>query len=129
MAEVKKELKTCPFCGGKASINYERIPGENKGFWAQVICNACHGRSGGTWAGSYNAAERIEAKARNRRANEPTAYDPYKVMKQLEEEAKGNCVRNSDNGRCPYIGNNEIDCEKCVMLRAIEIVKAGGVDE
>ena len=60
--------------------------------------------------------------------NMPTAYDPEKVVKQLEKCAKGNCVRNSDSGRCPYIGNSEIDCEKCAMLRAIEIVKAGGVD-
>ena len=44
---MSEELKPCPFCGGKASLNYERIPGEDKGFWAQVICNACHGRSGG----------------------------------------------------------------------------------
>ena len=72
MAEVKEELKPCPFCGGKASINYERISGEHKGFWAQVICNSCHGRSGGTWAGSYNAAERIETKAWNRRTNDET---------------------------------------------------------
>lgn len=70
MEEVKEELKPCPFCGGKASINYERISGEHKGFWAQVICNSCYGRSGGTWAGSYNAAERIETKAWNRRAND-----------------------------------------------------------
>ena len=67
--KVSKELKSCPFCGGKAEINYERIPGEDKGFWAQIICNNCHGRSGGTWAGSYNAAERKEVKAWNRRTN------------------------------------------------------------
>lgn len=67
---MSEELKPCPFCGGKASLNYERIPGENKGFWAQVICNGCYGRSGGTWAGSYSAAERIETKAWNRRAND-----------------------------------------------------------
>lgn len=67
---MSEELKPCPFCGGKASLNYERIPGENKGFWAQVICNGCNGRSGGTWARSYSAAERIEAKAWNRRAND-----------------------------------------------------------
>ena len=67
---MSEELKPCPFCGGQASLNYERIPGENKGFWAQVICNGCYGRSGGTWAGSYSAAERIEAKSWNRRAND-----------------------------------------------------------
>lgn len=65
----KPELKTCPFCGGEAQLNYEKIPGEDKGFWAQVICQKCHGRSGGTWAGSYNAAERKEKKAWNRRAD------------------------------------------------------------
>lgn len=69
---MNEELKPCPFCGRKASINYERIQGEHKGFWAQVICNACHGRSGGTWASSYNTAERIEVKAWNRRANDET---------------------------------------------------------
>ena len=67
---MSEELKSCPFCGGKAGVNYERIPGEDKGFWAQIICNNCHGRSGGTWAGSYNAAERTEIKAWNRRAND-----------------------------------------------------------
>ena len=56
MSEIK--LKPCPFCGSVAQLNYERITGENKGFGAQVICKNCHGRSGGTWAGSYNAAER-----------------------------------------------------------------------
>lgn len=45
MSEIK--LKPCPFCGGVAQLNYERITGENKGFWAQVICKKCHGRSGG----------------------------------------------------------------------------------
>lgn len=51
-------------------MNYERIQGEHKGFWAQIICNNCHGRSGGTWAGSYNAAKRKEVEAWNRRAND-----------------------------------------------------------
>ena len=28
---MSEELKQCPFCGGEASLNYERIPGEDKG--------------------------------------------------------------------------------------------------
>ena len=68
MSEIK--LKPCPFCGGVAQLNYERITGENKGFWAQVICKKCHGRSGGTWVGSYSAAERKEVNTWNRRAGE-----------------------------------------------------------
>ena len=61
------DLKPCPFCGGEAELKYERIKGENKGYWAQVICTSCCGRSGGIWAGSYNAAERIEATKWNMR--------------------------------------------------------------
>ena len=68
MSEIK--LKPRPFCGGVAQLNYERITGENKGFWAQVICRKCHGRSGGTWAGSDSAAERKEVNTWNRRAGE-----------------------------------------------------------
>lgn len=33
---MSEELKPCPFCGGKASINYERIQGEHKGFWHRL---------------------------------------------------------------------------------------------
>lgn len=62
-----EELKLCPFCGNKAEVYYERVPGENKGFWAQVICTKCYGRSGGTWAGSYNVAQRKETEAWNKR--------------------------------------------------------------
>lgn len=64
---MNEELKPCPFCGGKAKLNYERISGENKGYWAQVICTQCCGRSEGVWAGSYKSAEQKEIKAWNRR--------------------------------------------------------------
>lgn len=117
---MSKELKPCPFCGGKASLNYERIPGENKGFWAQVICNACHGRSGGTWAGSYSAAERIEVKAWNRRANndeQPTAYNPDEVVQQLKD-------RSTLSRPVGWSKSYEI----VTLEDAIEIVKAGGAD-
>nr|DAO05031.1 MAG TPA: restriction alleviation protein [Bacteriophage sp.] len=118
---MSKELKPCPFCGGKASLNYERIPGEDKGFWAQVICNVCHGRSGGTWAGSYNTAERIEVKAWNRRANDvinnmSTAYDVDKVVRQLE--AYSNADEAERLGTMPVVE----------LADAIKIVEGGGVD-
>lgn len=121
---MSEELKPCPFCGGKASLNYERIPGENKGFWAQVICNGCYGRSGGTWAGSYSAAERIETKAWNRRANDvinnmPTAYDPDKVVEQLKKRSE------EYNSGVRLHGKPE----EMLTDEAIEIVKGGGVDE
>lgn len=124
MAEVKKELKPCPFCGGKIKLDEDDF--------YMFCCDKCG--AGITFAKELedgratdcNKKESIEKW--NRRANEPTAYDPDKVVKKLEKCANGNCVRNSDSGRCPYIGNSEIDCEKCAMLRAIEIVKAGGVD-
>lgn len=67
---MAEQLKPCPFCGGEAYINYERIPGEGRGYWAQVLCKNCHSRSGGTWAGSYNVAERKEVKSWNGRAYE-----------------------------------------------------------
>lgn len=64
-----KKLKPCPFCGEEGYINYERIPGEDKGCWAQVICKKCHARSCGTWSNSYENAEKREINAWNRRAN------------------------------------------------------------
>lgn len=64
-----EELKPCPFCGGKAKINYERIPGSSRGCWAQVICEKCHGRSAGTWENTYSTAEKKEVKKWNCRAS------------------------------------------------------------
>ena len=54
-------------CGGKAEINYEHIPGDSKGCWAQIICEKCHGRSAGTWENTYSAAKKKEVKKWNRR--------------------------------------------------------------
>lgn len=52
----------------------------------------------------------------------PTAYDPDKVAEQLEECGEQSC------DDCPYLSNNEIDCKQCAMLKAIEIVRGGGLD-
>lgn len=61
---------------------------------------------------------------------QPTAYDPDKVVEQLEEIKTGantNCNRGCSDydwstGACQGL------CEEYLKKRAIEIVKAGGVD-
>ena len=55
----------------------------------------------------------------------PTAYDPDKVVAELKKESESSCGMYT--ARCPYIGET-IFCEQCAMLRAIQIVKGGGVD-
>ena len=56
---------------------------------------------------------------------QPTAYDPDKVVAELKKESESSCGMYT--ARCPYIGET-IFCEQCAMLRAIQIVKGGGVD-
>ena len=52
----------------------------------------------------------------------PAAYDSDKVIKELEEYAHSDiCYRN----HCRYINADDIDCENCGALGALEIVKRG----
>lgn len=112
MAEVKKELKPCPFCGGKIKLDEDDF--------YMFCCDKCG--AGITFAKELedgtatdcNKKESIEKW--NRRANEPTAYDPENVVKQLED-----CISDTEDSltgkgaRWAYKG-------------AIEIVKGGGVE-
>ncbi|MCI9621503.1 MAG: hypothetical protein HFG85_16560 [Dorea sp.] len=53
---------------------------------------------------------------------QPTAYDIDKVINELEEFAHSDiCHRN----HCRYINADDIDCENCGALCALEIVKRG----
>ena len=53
---------------------------------------------------------------------QPTAYDIDKVINELEEFAHSDiCYRN----HCRYINADDIDCENCGALGALEIVKWG----
>lgn len=52
---------------------------------------------------------------------QPTAYDLDKVIEDLEELRDGNY----DFDCCPYKETN-ISCDKCHMIRAIEVVRRGG---
>lgn len=56
----------------------------------------------------------------------PTAYDVEKVVAELVE------MRNKDSQGCKDVGNKCLsytDCGLCIMDRAIDIVKRGGVDD
>ena len=57
---------------------------------------------------------------------QPTAYDVDKVVEQLEEYAHSN-ICESHNG-CPYICNEDMNCDNCGAMGALEIVKSGGIE-
>ena len=52
---------------------------------------------------------------------QPTAYDLDKVVEDLEELRDGNY----DFDCCPY-RDTDISCDKCHMIRAVDIVRHGG---
>lgn len=58
---------------------------------------------------------------------QPTAYDLHKVVEQLEELVKFPC---GTSGKCIHAYDDFYEkhggCEKCVVFRAIEIVRGGG---
>lgn len=54
---------------------------------------------------------------------QPTAYDLDKVMKDLEKYAHSDICNRS---RCRYIDVDDIECENCGALGALEIVRRGG---
>ncbi len=55
---------------------------------------------------------------------QPTAYDLDKVIEELDKFAHSDiCYRN----HCRYINADDIDCENCGALGALEIVKRGGL--
>lgn len=58
--------------------------------------------------------------------NMPTAYDPDKVVEQLEEVEK--IITSPVNKDCFGEECRASDCTVCLISKAIEIVKGGGVD-
>ena len=57
---------------------------------------------------------------------QPIAYDPDKVVKQLEEVEK--IMTSPVNKDCFGEECRASDCTVCLISKAIEIVKGGGVD-
>lgn len=58
--------------------------------------------------------------------NMPTAYDPDKVVEQLEEVEK--IMTSPVNIDCFGEECRASDCTVCLISKAIEIVKGGGID-
>ena len=58
--------------------------------------------------------------------DEPTAYDSEKVVKQLEEVEK--IMTSQVNQDCFGEECRASDCTVCLISKAIEIVKGGGVN-
>ena len=58
--------------------------------------------------------------------NMPTAYDPDKVVEQLEEVEK--TMTSPVNKDCFGEECRASDCTVCLISKAIEIVKGGGVN-
>lgn len=131
MAEVKKELKPCPFCG--RSIDIEKNVYEPSRDWHPTFMDP---DSGGDpikinckcglmfCTGTYDWGEFVEAWSR--RSNEPTAYDPDKVVKQLEKLKSlvpvNRVLDDIVNDKPKELGM------LIAYEKAIEIVKAGGGD-
>lgn len=66
----------------------------------------------------YALAQKIDA--------QPTAYDPDKVVEQLEEVEK--IMTSPVNKDCFGEECKASDCMVCLLSKAIEIVKGGGVE-
>ena len=60
-------------------------------------------------------------------SEQPTAYDPDKVVEQLEEVEK--IMTSPVNKDCFGEECRASDCTVCLISKAIEIVKGGGVDD
>ena len=117
---MSKELKKCPFCGGKAII---KAADKNYGFtiWCQCKDGNCGARTVGYCPDTNNednSLENIEScknkaiEAWNRRV--PIAYDPDKVVRQLEEiRPEEDCFDNAEEYKHALSRHNKI----------IEIVK------
>lgn len=56
---------------------------------------------------------------------QPTAYDLDKVIEDLDKFAHSDICRSSP--KCRYVDIDDINCENCGALGALEIVKRGGL--
>ena len=112
-----ERLKPCPFCGGEARISAdtEAVRDSEGRLWAfTVVCDKCCATSGLT----YSPKKAIEAWN--------TRKPMERIVEKLEERQKAFICKKTEP--CDYperIGC----CYDRAINDAIDIVKAGGVDE
>ena len=106
---MSEKLKPCPFCGGKASLNYERIPGEvvDRGrvlLMPQREKKLKHGTGEPTMGRMIDAdaikwdicedADGNPVYVLDKRDidAQPTAFDPDRVVEQLKALTEEECT-------------------------------------
>lgn len=145
MSDIK--LKPCPFCGGdklkldKKSklVGFNGLSVRVENWTYSVRCNTCHARGGaiGGKVAPFNKILDEQPKGLTtidelkRKAIEKwnTRKPMDRIVEQLEEILKPKefyfCRVNK--GACNHL-EDDIICMDCAIQKAIEIVKAGGVD-
>lgn len=81
---------------------------------------------GKVFIGASDFAKDAREEAQKLIDEQPTAYNADKVVEQLEEYAHSSICKSHDG--CPYIGNEDISCENCGAIGALEIAKSGGIE-
>lgn len=78
-------------------------------------------------AGETELARKVLVDAQRTIEEQSTAYDVDKVVERLEEYAHSSICKTHEHG-CPYLTNDDVSCENCGAIGALEIVKSGGIE-
>lgn len=126
MKAIEKNLKSCPFCGGKAKI--EHIDDSHLCY---AICTKCHATAQGFFDYPGSNGEEKSVHAWNRRAGEPPAADVQEVEHgewQFHEKTKlvpANMVGIKEeytNGHdCTVVDNTNVNNKIMIMKKRITL--------
>lgn len=105
-----RNLLPCPFCGGEVEISDEKIDATR-----EVYNFHCHNCDMVTF---YDFPNDRESAIKQWNTRKPIDN----IVEKLKEYAKSKICDNHKKG-CPYGDNEDIFCENCGALGAINIVK------
>lgn len=103
MKAIEKDLKSCPFCGGKAKI--EHI---DDSYLCYAICTKCHATAPGFFNYPGSHSEEKSVHAWHRRVGEPPAADVQEVKhgKWQNKYRSGTTVKEGVVSSCCDMWNN-----------------------